>query len=59
MAKLQNEFKTVCGESDELKKKLADYEATFKRYNADNETMIKNLNQENTHLKGLIEKKNA
>ena len=59
MAKLLGEFKTVCGENDELKKKLTDYEATFKRYNADNETMINNLTQENTHLKGLIEKKNA
>ena len=58
ISKLQNEFKIVCGENDELKKKLADYEATFKKYNADNEMMLGRLNQENSQLKEFIEKKN-
>jgi hypothetical protein len=46
MSKLQTEFKTVCGENDQMKKRLMDYEVSFKRLNTESETKIGLLSQE-------------
>jgi len=59
MSKLQNEFKTVCGENDEMKKRLIDYENAFKRLNADGENKINILTQECERLNALVEKRNS
>ena len=58
MSKLQNEFKIVCGENDELKKKLSDYEATFKRFNAETQGKLQTLVAECERLNALVEKRN-
>ena len=58
MSKLQGEFKTVCGENDDLKKKLTDYQVTFRKYNGDNEKKITSLVEQCVNLKASIEKKN-
>jgi predicted nucleic acid-binding Zn-ribbon protein len=34
LGKLQNEFKIVCGENDELRKRLGEYENGIKRLSA-------------------------
>ena len=46
MSKLQNEFKTVCGENDEMKKRLIDYENVFKRLKGEGENQVMILTQE-------------
>ena len=43
LSKLQNEFKIVCGENDELKKRINDYEAAVKRLNAESENKVRVL----------------
>lgn len=43
LSKLQNEFKIVCGENDELKKRVNDYEAAVKRLNAESENKVRVL----------------
>ena len=58
MAKLQNEFKIVCGENDEMKKKLTDYEVTFNRFNTEKEGNITTLRAECEKLNALGERRN-
>ena len=54
MSKLQNEFKIVCGENDELKKKVTDYEAAFKKYNAEMQGKLQTLVAECERLNALV-----
>ena len=57
LGKLQNEFKIVCGENDELKKRVSDYENAFKRLNSESENKVKILTQECERLNTLAEKR--
>ena len=57
--KLQGEFKTVCGELDATKKKLADTEDAWKRMKAEYENKVNILTQECERLNALVEKRNA
>lgn len=59
LGKLQNEFKAVCIEYDELKKKNTEYEATIKRFTAESENKVKILTQECERLNSVVEKKNG
>ena len=59
LGKLQNEFKIVCGENDELKKRVADYEVGFKRMNTEGENKVRVLTQECERLNALVEKRNS
>jgi chromosome segregation ATPase len=59
LSKLQNEFKIVCGENDELKKRVTDYEAGFKRMNAEGENKVRVLTQECERLNALVEKRTS
>jgi len=59
MSKLQNEFKTVCGENDEMKKRLIDYENVFKRLKGEGENQVMILTQECERLNALVEKRNS
>lgn len=57
--KLQGEFKAVCGEADELKRKLQEYDVAFKRLNSESENKVKILTQECERLNAMVEKKNS
>ena len=57
--KLQGEFKTVCGELDENRKKLNDTEAAWKRMKAEFENKVNILTGECERLNALVEKRNA
>jgi hypothetical protein len=59
MNKLQGEFKAVCMEADDLKRKLQEYEVAFKRLNTDSDNKIKALSQECERLNAMVEKKNS
>ena len=59
IGKLQNEFKSVCDQCDDLKRKLAESDNAFKKYRTDFEQKIALLSQENERLNGVIEKKNG
>jgi chromosome segregation ATPase len=59
LGKLQNEFKSVCIEYDEIKKKNVEYETTIKRYTAEGENKVKILTQECERLNSVVEKKNS
>lgn len=58
IGKLQNEFKQVCDECDELKRRLTDNDNGFKRYRGEVENKIAMLSQEIERLNGLVQKKN-
>jgi hypothetical protein len=45
LSKLQGEFRNVCGENDEYKKKLAEYDVAYKRLVAESENKVKILTQ--------------
>lgn len=45
LSKLQGEFKSVCIENDELKKRLNEYEHGIKRISTDSESKIALLSQ--------------
>ena len=47
IGKLQSEFKSVCDECDDLKRKLTDSDNAFKKYRTDFEQKIALLSQEN------------
>ena len=49
----------VVAENDELKKKVTDYETTFKRYSADNEQKVIQLTQELERMNRIVEQKNG
>jgi chromosome segregation ATPase len=57
--KLQGEFKTVCGELDETKKKLAETENAWKRLKAESDNKVQILTQECERLNALVEKRNS
>lgn len=59
LAKLQNEFKGLCNENDELRRKLGEYEGGIKRLSSDSENKIRILTQECERLNAVLEKKNA
>lgn len=59
LSKLQNEFKIVCAENDELKKRVTDYEAAIKRFNAESENKVRILTQECEKLNAIVEKRNG
>jgi chromosome segregation ATPase len=59
LGKLQNEFKAVCTEYDELKKKNTEYETAIKRLTAESENKMKILTQECERLNSVVEKKNG
>ena len=59
ISKLQGEFKLVCDELDQARRKVNEYENSLKRIAADSDNKIKSLNEECQRLKGVIEKRNA
>ena len=56
--KLQGEFKSVCGEFDETKKKLTETENAWKKLKGDSDNRIAMLAQECERLNALVEKRN-
>jgi formyltetrahydrofolate hydrolase len=46
IGKLQNEFRLVCNENEELKKKVTEYEVSYKKVGKESETKIALLSQE-------------
>ena len=56
--KLQGEFKAVCGELDETKKKLNHTEDAWKRMKAEFENKVNILTGECERLNALVEKRN-
>lgn len=56
--KLQGEFKTVCGELDENRKKLSNTEDAWKRMKAEFENKVNVLTGECERLNALVEKRN-
>jgi chromosome segregation ATPase len=56
--KLQGEFKQVCGELDEHKKRLGDTEGAWKKLKSESEIMAQKMAEEIQRLNGIIEKKN-
>jgi chromosome segregation ATPase len=59
LGKLQNEFKSVCVENDELKKRVAELENNLKRFGSDSNLKLQTLSQECERLNLVIEKKNG
>ena len=59
LSKLQAEFKSVCIENDEYKKRLNEYEHGIKRISVESENKVKILSQEVERLNKVIEKKNG
>lgn len=59
LGKIQNEFKNVCIENDELKKRNGELEASLKRLGNDSSNKLQTLSQECERLNGVIEKKNG
>ena len=57
--KLQGEFKGVCGQLDETKKKLNNTEDAWKRMKAEYENKVNILTGECERLNGLVEKRNT
>ena len=58
LSKLQGEFKGVCGELDEAKKRLGGTEEAWKRMKAEFENKVALLTQECERLNSLVEKRN-
>ena len=56
--KLQGEFKTVCGELDEAKKRVTETEGAWKRLKSESDGKLQMMADEVQRLNGLIEKKN-
>ena len=56
--KLQGEFKTVCGELDENKRKLTETEGAWKRLKSESDGKMHSMAEEIQRLNGIIEKKN-
>jgi predicted nucleic acid-binding Zn-ribbon protein len=57
--KLQNEFKNVCIENDDLKKRVVELETNLKRFGSDSNNKLATLSQECERLNSVIEKKNS
>ncbi len=58
MGKLQNEFKLMCAENEEIKRRLLDAENHTKRFKADGDNKVNILTQECERLNALVEKRN-
>ena len=58
MNKLQGEFKTVCGELDENKRKLGETEGAWRKLKTESDGKNQLMADEIQRLNGLIEKKN-
>ena len=56
--KLQGEFKTVCGQFDETKRRLAETESAWKKLKSDSDNNSQTMANEIQRLNQLIEKKN-
>jgi hypothetical protein len=54
MGKLQNEFKIVCNENEELRKKVSEYENVTKKINFESENKVKILTQECERLNSIV-----
>jgi chromosome segregation ATPase len=59
MGKLQNEFKLVCGENEELKRRVIESDNGSKRFKSEGENKIAILSQECERLNALVEKRNG
>jgi chromosome segregation ATPase len=59
LSKLQGEFKLVCGELDEYKKRLGDTEGAWKRMKLEFEGKVNVLTEECQRQNALVEKRNA
>ena len=56
--KLQGEFKGVCGELDQTKKKLSETENAWKQLKAESDNRGQIMSQEIERLNALVEKRN-
>ncbi len=59
MGKLQNEFKLVCAENEELKRRFLENENQLKKNRGETESKIAILSQECERLNALVEKRNS
>jgi hypothetical protein len=59
MGKLQNEFKLVCGENEELKRRLLESDNVGKRLKSEGDGKVTVLTQECERLNALVEKRNG
>ena len=58
MNKLQNEFKLVCAENDELKRRVLEAENNAKRIRSEYEGKTQMMTEEAQRLNNLVEKRN-
>lgn len=58
MSKLQNELRGVCGENEELKRRLLESENQLKRFRGDGDQKINALMEECHQLNALVKRKN-
>jgi chromosome segregation ATPase len=59
MSKLQNEFKLVCAENEEIKRRLLEAENNNKKTRSEGDNKVQILTQECQRLNVLVEKRNA
>ena len=59
IGKLQNEFKIVCDEGDQLKRKNQELDNALKKLRSEAENKIALLSQEVERLNAVVEKKNS
>ena len=59
MSKLQNEFKLVCAENEELKRRVLEAENTNKKTRSEGEGKVQILTQECERLNALVEKRTS
>lgn len=59
MSKLQNEFKLVCAENEEIKRRLLEAENNNKKTRSEGDNKVQILTQECERLNVLVEKRNA
>lgn len=59
MGKLQNEFKLLCGQNEELKRRVLENDNQLKKNKGENENKIAILSQECERLNALVEKRNS
>ena len=59
MGKLQNEFKLICAENEELKRRVLESDSTTKKARSDGDNKVQILTQECERLNSLVEKRNT
>ena len=59
MGKLTNEFKIVCGQNEELKKRLQEGDNVIKKIKAESDNKVNYISKECERLNSIIEKKNS